>query len=119
MKIETIVGEELFNSVKEIRETSEEYEELVFFSKDILTWNRMLTEKLGPPLVSPEEFEIEDTSKEVLSSQKDAALKLADSYGGIKKGQSLYYGTYNLTNILIMLWPWGDKAHVTLKKAII
>ena len=119
MKIENLVGQELCDSIKEIRESSGKYEEVVFFSKDISTWNRILTEKLGPPLVSAEEFKIEDTSKEILSSKKDAALKLANSFGGISKGQTLYYGTYNLTEILIMIWPWQDKAHVTLKKAIV
>ena len=119
MKIENIIGQELFDSIKETRESSGKYEELVLYRKDISAWNRILTEKLGPPLVSAEKFEIEDTSIEVMSSKKDTALKLANSFGGITKGQTLYYGTYNLTDILIMFWPWQDKAHVTLKKAII
>lgn len=119
MKIENLVGEELCNSINEIRESSENYEELVFFSKDISNWNRILTEKLGPPLISAEEIEIEDSSEEILSSKKDAALKLANSFGGICKGQTLYYGTYNSTVILIMIWPWQDKEHVTLKKVIL
>ena len=117
MKIENLVGEELCNSINKIRESSENYEELVFFSKDISNWNRILTEKLGPPLISAEE--IEDSSEDILSSKKDAALKLANSFGGIYKGQTLYYGTYNSTVILIMIWPWQDKEHVTLKKVIL
>lgn len=119
MKIVNLVGKELSSSIKETRESSAKYEEVVFFSKDISTWNRILTEKLGHPLVSTEQFEIEDTSKEILSSEKDAALKLANSFGGITKGQTLYHGTCNFTEILIMIWPWQDKAHVTLKKVII
>ena len=119
MKILNLVGEALCNSIKETRESSAKYEEVVFFSKDVSSWNRILTEKLGYPLATPEEFEIENTSREILSSRKDAALKLADSFGGISKGQTLYHGTYNLTEILIMIWPWQDKAHVTLKKVII
>ena len=119
MKIVNLVGEELCNSIKETRESSAKYEEVVFFSKDVSAWNRFLTEKLGNPVVSAEEFEIEDPLQEILSSKKDAALKLANSFGGISKGQTLYHGTYNLTEILIMIWPWQDKAHVTLKKIII
>jgi hypothetical protein len=119
MKILNLVGEALCNSIKETRESSAKYEEVVFFSKDVSSWNRILTEKLGHPLATSEEFEIENTSKEILSSRKDAALKLADSFGGISKGQTLYHGTYNLTEILIMIWPWQDKVHVTLKKVII
>ena len=119
MKIENLVGEELWNSINELRESSENYEELVFFSKDMSKWNRILTEKLGHPIISAEEIEIEDSSKEILSSKKDAALKHANSFGGISKGQTLYYGTYNSTVILIMIWPWQDKEHVTLKKIIL
>ena len=119
MKIENLIGEELYNSINEIRESSENYDELVFFSKDISNWNRILTEKLGPPLISAEEIEIENSSENILSSKKDAALKLADSFGGICQGQTLYYGTYNSTMILIMFWPWQDKKRVTLKKVIL
>ena len=119
MKIVSLVGEELCKSIKETRERSEKYEEVVFFSKDVSGLNRILTEKLGHPLVSREKIEIEDTSKEILSLKKDAALKLANSFGGISKGQTLYHGTYNLTEILIMIWPWQDKTHLTLKKVII
>jgi hypothetical protein len=118
MKIENLVGTELCNSINEIRASSENYEELVFFSKDISNWNGILTEKLGPPLISNDKIKVEDSSEEILSSKKDAALKLANSYGGISKGQTLYYGTYNSTVILIMIWPWQDNAHVTLKKVI-
>jgi hypothetical protein len=118
MKIENLVGEELSSSINEIRTSSENYEELVFFSKDISSWNSILTDKLGPPLISEEKINIESSSEEILSLKKDAALKLAKSYGGISKGQTLYYGTYNSTVILIMFWPWQDKAHVTLKKVI-
>ena len=119
MKIENLVGTELCNSINEIRASSENYEELVFFSKDNSNWNGILTEKLGPPLISEEKIDVEGSSEEILSSKKDAALKIANSYGGISKGQTLYYGTYNSTVILIMMWPWQDKAHVTLKKVII
>ena len=118
MKIENLVGTELFNSINEIRVSSENFEELVLFSKDISNWNSILTEKLGPPLISKEKIKIDNSSEESLSSKKDAALKIANSYGGISKGQTLYFGTYNSTVILIMLWPWQDKAHVTLKKVI-
>jgi len=117
MKIENLVGKELSSSINEIRVSVENYEELVIFSKDISNWNKILNEKLGPPLISDKKTEIESSS-EILSSKKDAALKLANSYGGISKGQTLYYGTYNSTVILIMMWPWQDKTHVTLKKVI-
>ena len=119
MKINTLIGEELYNAIHEMRSSSDQYEELVLFSKDISGWKRILTEKLGPPVISAEKMEIDDASKEILASKKDAALKLAKSYGGIGKGQTLYYGTYDSTVISIMIWPWQDNAHVTLKKIIV
>ena len=119
MKINTLIGEELYNAIHEMRSSSDQYEELVFFSKDISDWYRILTEKLGPPVITAEKINLDDASKETISSKKDAALKLAKSYGGISKGQTLYYGTYDSTVISIMIWPWQDNAHVTLKKIIV
>lgn len=119
MKLETLVGKKLCDSICEVRKNSENYEEIVFFSKDTPAWNGILSEKLGPALISAETKDIEDSSVETPSLNVDAALKHADSFGGISKGQTLYYGTYNSTVILIMLWPWQDKTHVTLKKAIL
>ena len=119
MKINTLIGEELFSAIHEMRTSSDQYEELVFFSKDISDWNEILTEKLGLPVITAEKINLDDASKEAISSKKDAALKLAKSYGGISKGQTLYYGTYEATVISIMIWPWQDNAHVTLKKIIV
>jgi len=116
MKIEKLIGSDLCNSISEMRESSEHYDELVFFSKDISNWHSILTEKLGQPLIS--EIGSNDSSEEALSLKKDDALKIANSHGGISKGQTLYFGTYNSSEILIMLWPWQDNAHVTLKKII-
>jgi hypothetical protein len=118
MKIEKLVGKELTNSVKEIRESSENYDELVLFSKDIATWNHVLTQKLGPPLISPDKI-TDGSSEESSPSLKEAALDLATPFGGIAEGQTLYYGTHNSYVFLIMIWPWQDKAHVTLKKVVL
>jgi len=118
MKIKNLVGEELCNSINEVRLSTDEYEEMVILSKDMLDWGTMLTEKLGPPLVSAEKIVIEGSAKKEYLAKRDVALKHANSFGGISKGQTLYHGTFDLTEILILLWPWQDNAHVTLKKAI-
>ena len=119
MKLEQIVGKELCGSIKEARTDTDEYEEIVFFTEDIPAWDKILTEKLGSPLVSKEEFEILESSEDVLSSEIAIALEHANSFGGITKGQTLYYGIYDSNIILILIWPWQDNKTVTLKKAII
>ena len=113
MNFETLVGKELCSSIFELRENTDSYEEVVVLSQDISTWKTLLTEKLGPPLLSPEKYNDQDSSK------IDAALQLSEPFGGIAEGQTLYHGTYNSTVILIMIWPWQNNINVTLKKAIL
>jgi hypothetical protein len=119
MKLETLVGKELCSAIVEIRDNSDNYEEIVLSSKDISGWNKILTDKLGPPLISKEEYEIVGSSADVQSSKINVALEFADAYGGISQGQTLYHGIYDSTVILIMIWPWQDNKRVTLKKAIL
>ncbi len=114
MKIKYIVGERLSSSIKEVREDTENYEQVILFSKDMDNWNRILTEKLGSPLISAGEMK-----NEVLSEDLTVALKEVDSFGGIQKAQTLYYGIHESSKILIMIWPWQDGEHVNLKKVIV
>ena len=119
MKLETLVGKELCNAIVEVRDDSDSYEEIVLLNDDISEWNKALNEKLGPPLISREEYEIVGSSEDVLTSKIDVALELADNYGGISQGQTLYHGIYDSTVILIMIWPWQNNKNATLKKAIL
>lgn len=113
MKLETLVGKELYGSIFESRTDTDSYEEIVILSKDLSAWKANLTEKLGPPLISTEEYDNQD------SSAIDAALRLAEPFGGIGEGQTLYHGTYDSTAMLIMIWPWQNNINVTIKKAIL
>ena len=113
MKLETLVGKELCNSIFETRTDTEAYEEVVVLGQDILAWNENLTEKLGPPQISAENPGGQDSSK------IDAALQLAEPFGGIGEGQTLYHGTYESNVILILIWPWQNNINVTIKKAIL
>ena len=119
MKLETLVGKELCNSIVETRTDTDSYEEVVVLSKDIAAWNKSLTEKLGPPLISTVDIEIVSASEDVLSSKIGVALEFADSFGGIGEGQTLYHGIYDSAVILIMIWPWQNTINVTVKKAIL
>jgi len=119
MKLETLVGKELYSSIIEVRDDTDSYEEIVMLTNDISGWNKILTDKLGPPLISKEEYEIVGSSEDVRSSKIDVALELANAYGGINHGQTLYHGIYDSAVILIMIWPWQDNKKTTLKKAIL
>lgn len=119
MKLETLVGKELCGGIVETREDSDSYEEVVLLSKDVPAWSKVLYEKLGPALISTEEYEILNASEDVLASKIDIAVELAKSYGGIYEGQTLYHSVYESTVFLILIWPWQDGVKVTLKKAIL
>ena len=119
MKLIKLVGKDLCDKITETREDSDNYEEIVLLSKDIVSWNKALAEKLGPALITKEEYEIVGSSEDVISSKINIALELANSYGGIIQGQTLYHSVYDSTVILILIWPWQDGEHVTLKKAIL
>ena len=41
--------------------------------------------------------------------------KLAEDYGGIMRGQILYYLEQEEKPVLAMLWPWQDGVNITLK----
>ena len=119
MKIAELVGEVLWSAIKELRENSDSYEEIVVFNKDLSQWNKVLKEKLGPPLDHDGKNEADESSDKISSAEKTAALDKANSCGGIRGNQTLYYGTYESQKLMIMIWPWQDNKHTTLKKVIV
>lgn len=46
------------------------------------------------------------------------AQKAADDYGGLRKGQTLFFTRAEDISIFAMLWPWQDGAHITLKLGV-
>jgi len=116
MKLETLVGKELCGSIFETRIDTGSYEEVVVLSNDISSWMTLLTEKLGTPLISSDPSKNDGAQN---SSELDAALKLAEPFGGIGEGQTLYHGKHDSTEILIMIWPWQNNINITIKKAIL
>jgi len=43
------------------------------------------------------------------------AQDIINGFGGVMKGQTLYFWHENKSFIFVMLWPWQDGEHVTLK----
>jgi hypothetical protein len=86
-----------------IRAESEEYFEAVVI-KDHAQELAQKLESLFGPAVWP--------SKEKLSSKIQEAI---DQFGGIMKGQTLYFLSDQECALFAMLWPWQDGQHITLK----
>lgn len=89
--------------VYEKRESNDVYNELVFFSKDLETWNKIFTEILGPP-VKP---------KGLRATRDD--IFLTKDYGGLWENQTLFKKEDDGVVIFAMFWPWDDDDHITLK----
>jgi cob(I)alamin adenosyltransferase len=94
-------------SVYKNRCISEEYCELVFFSKDMDQWDRILTDILGSPR----------KSAGVKPAEED--LRLTRDSGGIRVEQTLFEKAFGGTTVIAKFWPWNDNIHTTLKMAIL
>jgi hypothetical protein len=89
------------------RSVTDEYVELVFYSKEIDKWNRIFADVLGPAIKPPGIKPTEDD------------LHLTKDYGGIWGDQTLFKKDFNNTTIISMFWPWQDNIHTTLKTVLI
>ncbi len=91
----------------EKRFLSEDYGEVVFFSKDLDQWSRILSELIGPPL------------KPAGQKTKEEHLKLSMKYGGVNDNQTLFQkGLEDGGMLIALLWPWNNGTYTTLKLAI-
>ena len=43
------------------------------------------------------------------------AEELVNNFGGIRKGQTLYFSSESGHSVFAMLWPWQDNERVTIK----
>ncbi|MGA1869965.1 MAG: hypothetical protein ACMUJM_15635 [bacterium] len=93
--------------VEEKRRSSDEYIELVFLNKELDQWITILTEILGPPI---KPAGVKPTKNDLLITQ---------AYGGIFRNQTLFRKKSENGIVIVMLWPWQDTVHVTLKMALI
>jgi hypothetical protein len=88
---------------KELREHQPEYIEFVIATHHLKSLSSILESYYGAAYASPEER----PSKQ--------AKKYADPYGGIGKGQTLYYLNRGEAFHCALLWPWGDGKATTIK----
>ncbi len=93
--------------VSEKRDMSDDYNELVFYTKDVDEWNRILIDTLGPAVKPPG----------MKAGEEHVAL--ARNYGGIYDNQTLFEKEFESVVIIAMFWPWQDNEHITLKLALL
>ncbi len=110
MIMETLIGEELGKSIKNIRVNNDNYEELVLINSSNGDLHETLTAKLGPAIKG---------SKIEQSEIIETAIQVANANGGIDDDQFLYGGEYESKKIVVMIWPWQDGKNLTIKKYII
>ena len=94
-------------SSQEKRRSTEDYDERVFYNKDIDEWNKVFTDIFGPPTKPTGTIPTEDD------------LDLARDYGGIWINQTLFKKESDNVVVVAMLWPWQDKVHTTLKTILL
>jgi hypothetical protein len=93
--------------VYERRSLSAEYCELVFFSRDLEAWYRVLASVLGEPRKPP--------GREPTASDLD----LTQNTGGIRVNQTLFEKDFEEKTIIAKIWPWDDGERMTLKMAVL
>ncbi|MDD5218238.1 MAG: hypothetical protein PHN49_04425 [Candidatus Omnitrophica bacterium] len=99
---------ELLQAIKkirceEVRVDSDEFYEMVIRKDSLKELSDVLGQYFGPPLKTAE------------AQPSREASKAAEPYGGIWKGQTLYYLEHDRQAHVAMLWPWSDGVTITLK----
>lgn len=86
-----------------VRADYEDYFEAVITKEKLDELNLSLERGLGAPAWP---------SKNRLASQVQKAV---EEFGGVRAGQTLYWGDQEKFSLFAMLWPWQDAVHITLK----
>ena len=107
MKLADIVARFADLEIHAKRTGDDNYCELVFFSKDTVSWDKVISGILGPAVKPPK----------VKPTKED--LRISDAYGGVQAGQTLFRKDFEDHSVIAMFWPWQDQARTTLKMALI
>jgi len=89
--------------IDEQRSSSDDYNEVVFYNKDMDGWSGIFSEILGSAI------------KPAGKKPDKEALSLTEGYGGICDNQTLFKKDFDDYFIIAMFWPWQDNSHTTLK----
>ena len=86
-----------------IRLDNVDYFEAVFIKEKLVKLNERLINFFGEPTWP---------SKDRFTSRMQEAV---NDFGGIKDGQTLYFSNDGVNSLFVMLWPWQDGLHITIK----
>jgi len=89
----------------ELRKDSEDYFEAVILKDSLVNLIATLDRLFGAP-AWPCKNKLSDQIKKVISK-----------CGGIRTGQTLYFWNHASNTVFVMLWPWQDGKHTTVKAA--
>ena len=107
MKLKEILESCGHLEIHEKRVENDDYCEIVFFSRDIGQWARILSDLLGP------------ARKSAGAAPSEADLALTRRTGGIRTDQTLFEKEFESGTVIAKFWPWQDGLHVTLKMAVL
>lgn len=107
MTLEEISGKYSHLDIYENRAASDEYCELVFYSKQTDEWNKAIANFFGPPI------------KPVKVRPTKQDISLTKEFGGVDDNQTLFKKEADGAVAIAMFWPWQDGAHTTLKIALL
>ena len=94
-------------TIYEKRTLTDEYCEIVFYTKDSMAWERVLIDSLGAA-VKPSK--VKPTKEHT---------RLTEQYGGIHNDQTLFRKEAGGITVIAMLWPWQNGTCITLKLALL
>ena len=94
-------------NIYEERFVADNYYEIIFYTKDIDQWIKLLSELLGPIV----------KAVGVAPTQEDA--ELTKKFGGVRENQTLFKKEAGKAIVVAMFWPWQDEVRTTLKVAFV
>ncbi|MDB4349505.1 hypothetical protein OAA99_00965 [Omnitrophica bacterium] len=94
-------------SVYEERCASDEYYEIVFYTKDTDEWNKIFINVFGHPI------------KPAGARPTKHDLRLTKNYKGVYDNQTLFKKEFDDVTVIAMFWPWEDGNFTTLKMAVL
>ena len=107
MTLSEIAGRFAGLQIDNKRVDTEEYCELVFYTKDTAEWDKAIAGFFGPAV------------KPLKARPSREDLRITEAYGGIQAGQVLFRKDVEGRSAIAMFWPWQDGTRTTLKIALL
>jgi hypothetical protein len=103
MRFQEIIKEIEKVSFEMLRAEVDDYFEAVILNSELGNFTPKIEKFFGKP---------RNLSKDALSSDEKKAIMES---GGIRPGQEIYFSHGPEGMVFVMLWPWLDKKHTTVK----